>query len=176
MRIDRKRIAKARFKSVDERIVPTFGASSRAVLEAASAHAGIDLRDWTLEVGGSNKNGGVLGSKKRIVLDNGLKTLRPNVFRFVLLHELGHVRQYNDKTLEDSNVPLYARWKGRLTFALAVTPSAYAALPWERDASDFALASPFYQKVEPRDLEAMDGIDGTLVDTLREHIKMERTR
>lgn len=172
MKLDeRKRREKAKFKTVHSQFEGYFGGISQKVLEEAATIAGIDLRNWHLDVTVEEfANAYVDHKSKKIAVGKGISKLTRPMRNFILLHELGHVRQYNSGDLDPSAPYPYVRWQKRLMIPRASSEKAYAALPWERDASDFAMASPLFLKVEPKDIES---VEVKLRETLRAHLKMK---
>lgn len=172
MKLDeRKRREKAKFKSVHPQFEGYFGGISQKVLEEAAVHAGLDLRNWHLDVTNEEFiNAYVSLDRRKLAIGKGIKKLTRPMRNFIILHELGHLRQYNDGDIDDTAPFPYVRWKKRFYLPRPRSEKAYAALPWERDASDFAMASPLFLKVEPKDIESLDL---KLRETMRAHLKMK---
>lgn len=67
--------------------------------------------------------------------------------RYMALHELGHVKQVLDGRLGVTDDGKSLTWMGFLVNPNAVvSDSWYASLPWERDATRFALGHPLHRE------------------------------
>jgi len=160
---------RAKFGYVEDGFSDLFGLRARAMLEEAAAHGDVDLRGWTLHLKAGSPDAHADWYNRRMVIGEYFATLPKPLRKFVMLHELGHIRQVNAGRLEYIDF-LRVRWDGVMKYVDLSTPRRYVAQPWERDASDFALASPLFEEVT---WKMIHSTTGTLRDTLAHHLKKE---